>query len=245
MGLHHEPGGYVTTLFYFHSSPPCQRIRLALGFKGIPFQDRPLAWDDDETFFELGISRRVPVLRMDDGRLLTDSLDILQGIDNLFPDTDPLVEGLIDEPAWQALLDWRSTCDTVLERLYAPVRPAYREIGGHAETLAAYKLEVRYRFGMSLEALANDRYNGFAQFSRMSRLPELARHLARNHFYMGEPSIADMLLCGDMFPIQMHDGITLPVDLMYYLKRVEDRCGLSPGDDLLARQTASSPGELP
>jgi glutathione S-transferase len=222
----------VTVLYHFHSSPQSQRVRLALAFKGVPFEDRPLAWDDDETFFELGIARRVPVLQMDNTPLLTDSIDILQRIDTLFPGTPPLVEGRIDEAAWQALLDWRGSCEAVLERLYAPVRPAYPEIGGDAQILAAYKEEIRHRFGMTLEELANDRYDGFAQFSRMSRLPQLARHLARNRFYMGEISIADMLLCADIHPLQLHDGIALPVDLMYYLKRIEDRCGVSPGDNL-------------
>lgn len=226
----------MTALYHFHSSPQAQRVRLALAYKRIPFEDHPLAPDDDETFFELGIARQVPVLQLSNTPLLTDSIDILQRIDALFPGTPPLVEGRIDDPAWQALLDWRSTCDAVLERLYAPVRPAYREIGADAQTLVVYRKEIEHRFGMTLEALANDRYDGFAQFSRMSRLPHLARHLAQNRFYTGEISIADMLLCADLYPIQIHDGISLPVDLMYYLKRVEDSCGVSPGDDLLVRQ---------
>ena len=224
----------MTTLYYFHSSPQSQRVRLALAYKGVPFENRPLAWDDDETFFELGIARTVPVLQLDNTRLLTDSTDILQRIDELFSGTPPLVEGRIHEAAWQALLDWRSSCDAILERLYAPVRPAYREIGADAAILAAYKEEVRHRFGMSLEALANDRHDGFARFSRMSRLAQLARHLAANRFYMGEISIADMLLCADIHPLQLHDGITLPVDLMYYFGRVEACCGVSPGDNLPA-----------
>ncbi|OOG24801.1 glutathione S-transferase [Thioalkalivibrio denitrificans] len=224
----------MTILYYFHSSPQSQRVRLALACKGVPFEDRPLAWDDDETFFDLGIARSAPVLQLDNTPLLTDSADILQRIDELFPGTPPLVEGRIHEAAWQALLDWRSSCDAVLERLYAPVRPAYREIGADAGHLAAYKEEIRHRFGMSLEALANDRYDGFAQFSRMSRLAQLARHLAANRFYMGEISIADMLLCADLYPLQLHDGITLPVDLMYYFERVETCCGVSPGDNLTA-----------
>jgi glutathione S-transferase len=225
----------MTTLYYFHSSPQSQRLRLALAFKGVPLEDHALAWGDDETFFELDIALQVPVLQLDDGRLLTDSLEILHRIDTLFPGTPPLVEGRIGEPVWQALLDWHADCDAVLERLYAPVRPAWREIGGNAEALTAYRQEVQHRFGMSLEALANDRYEGFAQFARMSRLPALARHLAQHRYYTGEMSIADVLLCADLFPLQILDGVSLPVDLMDYLRRVEDRCGLSPGDDLLAR----------
>lgn len=224
----------MTALYYFHSSPQSQRLRLALAFKGVPFEDRALAWDRDETFFELDLAVQVPVLQLDDGRLLTDSLEVLHRIDTLFPGTPPLVAGCIDEPAWQALLDWRTDCDAVLERLYAPLRPAWREIGGDAEALATYRQEVKRRFGMSLEELANHRREGFDQFARMSRLPALARHLAQNRYYTGEMSIADILLCADLYPLQLLDGIALPADLLNHLKRVEDRCGLSPGDDLLA-----------
>ncbi len=83
-----------------------------------------------------------------------------------------------------------------------------------------------HRYGLSLEALANDRYAGYQQLERLSRLTELARHLSRNRFYSGAISIADLLLTADLFPLQLHDGLSLPVDLMYYLERVQETCGL-------------------
>ena len=223
----------MTTLYHFWSWPQSQRVRLALGYKGVDFEDRPLAYDDDETFFELGIARTAPVLRLDDDRLLTDSLAILRQIDALFPHTPPLVNGVIDEDAWSALLAWRQRVDHVLERLYAPARPAFADVGRDPAALAAYKAEVKKRFGMTLEALANDRYDGFSQFSRLTRLDELSRHLARSRYYMGAPSIADMLLAADLFPLQLLDGISLPIDCMYYLQRVGERCGIDLEEGVL------------
>lgn len=216
----------VPTLYHFWSAPSSQRIRLALGYKKIPYEDRPLDYGDDETFFELGIARKVPVLRLDDGRLLTDSESILLNIDSLFPDTPQLVENRLDLPAWSALLNWRQHVNHVLERLYAPVRPAYRDIGENPDILAAYKMEVENRFGMSLEALANDRYDGYAQLRQLSRLDDLARHLDQRRFYMGEISSADLLLTADLYPVQLHDGVSLPISLMYYLQRVGETCAV-------------------
>ena len=224
----------MTTLYHFWSSPEAQRVRLALNYKQVDYEDRPLAYDDDETFFELGIARTVPVLQLDDGRILTDSVDILWQIDALFPDTVPLVTGRIDEAAWQALLEWRQRVDHVIERLYAPVRPGYHGIGDDAEALAAYKSEVQQRYQMSVEELANDRYDGYGQLDRMTQLKALSRHLAQKRFYMGEISIADMLLCADLYPVQVLDGISLPIDLMYYLSRVGEACHVSLEDSLLA-----------
>lgn len=221
-------------LYHFWSSPQAQRVRLALRYKRIDYYDRPLAYHDDETFFELGISRQVPVLQLDDATLLTDSLDILRRIDELFPDGPRLVDRRIDDAAWAALIDWRNRCDSVLERLYGPVRPAYFGIGDDEAALKAYKAEIRRHFGMTLEELANDRYDGFAQLDRLTRLHALAQHLAQKRFYTGQVSIADMVLCADLSPLQTLDGISLPIDLMYYLGRVAEICGVDLEEGLLA-----------
>lgn len=221
-------------LYHFWSALEAQRIRLALSCKGIEFENRPLAYDDDESFFALGVARKVPILRLAGGELLTDSLDILWRIDHLFPNSPQLVTGIIDAANWQALIDWRRRADPILQRLYAPARPAYRDIGGSPETLAAYKAEIRHRFSMTVEELANDRYAGYAQLDSLTRLQALARHLAHNRFYIGrQVSIADMLLAADLYPLQVLDGISLPIDLLYYFARVEEAAHTSLGDGLL------------
>jgi len=221
----------VPALFHFWSSPVSQRLRLALSYKGVDFDDRPLRYDDDATFFELGVARTVPVLQLDDGRVLTDADGALWDIDSLFPDTPTLVDGRIDEGAWQALLQWRAGADAVLRRLYAPVLPAFADIGEDEQILQSYKQEVMHRFGMSVEELANDRYAGYSQLEQMTRLKELARHLANSRFYLDEPSIADAVLAADLYPLQLLDGVSLPLDLMYYFTRVEQtfNCALNEG----------------
>lgn len=224
----------MVELYHFWSWPESQRVRLALGYKNVVHEEHALDYGDDETFFELGVARSVPVLRLNDGRLLTDSLAILHDIDALFPEGSPLVEDRIDEAAWQALLGWRANVSHVLDRLYAPGRPAFVDIGSNATTLAAYKADVQNQFGMSLEALANDRYDGFSQFQRMSRIDELARHLAKQRFYMGKPSIADLFLAADLFPLQILDGLSLPIDIMYYLQRVGEHCNIDLEEGLIA-----------
>jgi glutathione S-transferase len=225
----------MATLYYFPHSPQAQRLRLALGAKGVELTLRAVDWFDDETFFDLGIARQSPVLQTADGALHTASVGVLEQIDRLFPTDPALREGIIDAAAWDALLAWRAKVDAVLERLYAPLAPGFRGIGDNPEALADFKAGVRRRFGMSLEELANDRYDGFTQFARLSRLPELARHLSRERFYLGRLSIADCLIAADLHPLQMHDGISLPVDMLYYLRRVEEACGIELNHDWLAR----------
>ncbi len=223
----------MTALYHFWWSPEAQRVRLALGYKGIVYEDRPIAFDDDETFFALGVARTVPVLQCDDGTLLTDSATILRQLDHYWPHR-PIYEGILTAATWDALLGWRQSADALLTRLHAPVLPAYRGIGDSEQNLAAYKSEVSRRFGASVEELSNDRYGAFGQLMQVARLRELAIRLAKNRFYLGQPSAADMLLAADLFPLQLLDGVTLPIDLMYYIQRVEDTCQTGLRDGLLA-----------
>ena len=225
----------MTTLYYFPHTPQAQRLRLALGAKHVPLALRPVDWFDDETFFELGIARQSPVLQTADGTLYTDTTAVLAEIDRLFPEKPALREGIVDDAAWSALLDWRAKVDAVLERLYAPLAPGFHGIGDNAEAFADFKAGVRHRFGMTLEELANDRYDGFTQFAKLSRLPDLARHLTRERFYLGQLSIADCMLAADLYPLQMHDGINLPVDMLYYLRRVEETFDTALDTQWLAR----------
>ncbi|MHB1514688.1 MAG: glutathione S-transferase N-terminal domain-containing protein [Acidiferrobacteraceae bacterium] len=222
----------MTTLHFFWSAPEAARVRLALSYKRIPFVQTPLRYDDDETFFEFGIARQPFILKTDDGSLFVDSITVLERIDQLFPGK-PLWEGIVEPQAWRALLDWRQRADPMLARLYAAVLPGFSDIGGDPGTLEAYKREVQNRFGLILEDLVNDRYAGFAQLDRITRFKELGAHLAERRFYLGRSSSADMLLAADLFPLQLLDGVGMPVDLMYYLERVERACGCSLRDGLI------------
>lgn len=223
----------MLTLFHFWSSMPAQRVRLALNYKGANFESVALDRNDDEAFFELGIAHSPLALRIDDGAIYTDSLFILEHLDGWI-DGAPIYDGLIPADAWKALLDWRTSVDAILERLYAPVLPAFEDVGKHEQTLVAYKAGVVQRFGISVEALSNDRYAGYEQFAHRSHLPALAKHLAHNRFYIGgRLTAADLVLACDLFPLQLLDGVTLPLALMYYIERVEKACGASLREGLL------------
>lgn len=211
------------------------RVALAFGVKQEPIELKPLDWFDDETYFSLGIARHPVVLQMADGTLFFDTVRVLSDIDSLLPNGPVLRTTVIADDAWEALLAWRQRVDSVLERLYAPLAPGFRGIGNHPDALADWKSSVRRRFGLGLEELANDRYDGFAQFARLSHLSELARHLAQQRFYLPQPSLADCLLAADLYPLQMHDGINLPIDMLYYLRRVETLAGVSLNRDWLAQ----------
>lgn len=220
-------------LYFFWSAPEAARIRLALSCKRVPYLAHALQYDDDETFFNLGIARQPVALKTEDGKLHVNSLEVLERVDQLFPGAPSLWDGIVQPAAWEALLDWRQQADAVLARLYAPVRPGFADIGGNPGTREAYKREVRDRFGLIFEDLVNDRYAGFAQLDRISSFRALARHLSRQRFYAGRISAADLLLAADLFPLELLDGVGLPVDLMYYIERVQQTCGCNLREGLI------------
>ncbi|MHB8254090.1 MAG: glutathione S-transferase [Acidiferrobacter sp.] len=219
-------------VYHFWFEAASERARLALSFKSVSYELIVPDYDDDETFFDLGVARLAPVVRWDDGGVHAGGGGLLTEIDRRYP-TPSLFAPLTAEQ-WQSLCDWRTAADPILERLYAPIRPAYRGIGDSGTHLASYKASVQARFGTSLEDLANDRYAVYAQLDSLTRLKELGAYVAKHGFYAGTLSAADILLTADLFPLQLLDGVTLPIGLMYYFERVQESCRVNLRDGLIA-----------
>ncbi|MHB0990946.1 MAG: glutathione S-transferase family protein [Burkholderiales bacterium] len=222
-------------LYHRWSSMSAQQIRLALSYKEVEFCSQPLAQDDDEIWFDLGVARADLALTIPGQPVQTDALTILTRIDEQ-TSGNPVHTGLVEPEAWQALLKWRAANQNVLMRLYAPVLPAFIDIGAHDADLARYKAQIGRIYGMSVEALSNDRYDGFNQLYAQSHLAGLGAHLAKHKFYLnGVFSACDIVLACDLFPLQLLDGVTFPIDLMYYIKRIEAMCHSSLRDGLITR----------
>ncbi|MEK8089346.1 glutathione S-transferase N-terminal domain-containing protein [Thermithiobacillus plumbiphilus] len=211
------------TLYHHWSSPDCMRLRLALGAKGLAYESRPLAYTDFGTPLDLGYDRVLPILEWPDGSRDNQSLTLLLELERRHPEP-ALLDGLVDAAEWQAFLDWHARLAPLLERLIAPVRPGFAEIGGDVEALALYKAECERHFGQIPEALSNDRYDGYRQLEQLGQLRALSSQLARKRFYAGQLSLIDILLTADFQLLRLLDGVTLPLDLMYYFQRVAEAC---------------------
>ena len=137
-----------------------------------------------------------------------------------------MVNNIIDQIAWEAVLEWREKIDALLNRLMAPALLNYKEISDYSQNVEAYKRQVQQQYNMSVEALASDRYVAYEQFAQISHIHALGKHLSKNRFYMGQMSIADVLITADLYPLQCLDGVSLPIDILYYLARMEKICGV-------------------
>lgn len=217
-------------LYHRWSSTSGQMLRMVLSAKKLQWQDHPCALRDQETAFDLGYGD-LPVLIHADGCKQQGTLPELAAMDQRYPETLPL-HAPIGEAEWTAFCQWRSSLTPLLERLIAPVLPAYDEICHHEEDMAFYRNECERRFQQSVEALANDRYGAYQQLESRGRLRDLGKILARQRFYTGQLSLIDIVLTADLHLLRLLDGVTIPLDLQYYFQRVSDACQLSLNDGM-------------
>ncbi|MCE5360097.1 glutathione S-transferase [Candidatus Igneacidithiobacillus taiwanensis] len=214
------------TLYFHWSDPQALRLRLLLGAKEVSYRQQPCRLQDLETPFDLG-QARLPVLCIGEQRW-TGNLEDLPALDATLP--SPVLAVAAAE--WQAFCAWRQDLDALLQRLIAPVQPAFAEIADDPEDLRYFRQEKERQFGQSLEALANDRYGAYQQLARRGRLLELGKLLAKNRFYVGTLSLVDIALCADLQLLRLLDGVTLPIDLQYYFQRVAEHCRVSLQDGM-------------
>lgn len=218
------------TLHYHPWEPAAQALRLALGLKGVAHRARCLPYNELETFHRLGQPCRTPLLEWPDGTVEHLAWDDIPGLDERF---GPGQAGMPDRAAWIAMRHWLDQALPLLARLAAPAGYAWRGLGDDPDARSAHARETRHRFGLSLEALANDRYAAYGQLAALSRLPALGEHLARRRWYLGRPSLLDAVLAAALFPLQLLDGVALPIHLLYYLRRVQEAAGVDLEADLL------------
>ena len=71
-------------LFIYDHCPYCVKARMIFGLKNIPFQLVTLLNDDEKTPIEMIGKKMVPILEINPGQFMPESMDIVQFIDNKF-----------------------------------------------------------------------------------------------------------------------------------------------------------------
>lgn len=217
-------------LFHRWSAAEGMMLRMVLGAKGIAYESMACGLLDQESAFDLGYAD-LPILLWPNGQHQQGRIKDLEAMDQEYPQPF-LLQGRIAPAEWQAFLTWRDNLTPLRERLIAPVLPAYAEIGGDAAATTFFRGECQRRFATSIESLANDRYDAYAQLERRGHLRELARRLAQQGFYGATLSLVDIVLTADLHLLRLLDGVTIPLDLLYYFQRVATACGVSLEDGM-------------
>ncbi|QRN40784.1 MAG: glutaredoxin 2 [Neisseriaceae bacterium] len=101
MKEHQYRKGKMMKLYVYEHCPYCIKARMILGFKKIHFTLKYLLNDEEKFLLDLVGTKVVPVLEKDDGTAMTESLDIIDYIDNL---DNPIILGKQDFRIQQWLL---------------------------------------------------------------------------------------------------------------------------------------------
>jgi len=224
----------MPTLYHYPFCPPAQRVRLALGAKGVEADLVALPYTDLETPIELAGRKQLPIYVTDAGEVLQDSEAILEHLEAVAPEP-PLLAGAIAPADYQALKEWVAQFDSLMDRLRAPVQLGYAGLGDDPDAAAYFRRQVESRHGAQLEELVNARYADYKDFEARAGLRRFARALVKSRFFSGQLSAADLHLTTEWGPLRWVDGVSPPLDLLYYFERVEEACGvkLASGEDAL------------
>lgn len=224
----------MATLYHYPFCPPAQRVRLALGAKGREDEQVALPYTDLETPIELAGRKQVPIYVTDDGEALLESETILRRIEAESPEP-PLFEGAIEVADYEALKAWMAELEPLVDRLRGPTQLGYAGLGDDPDAAEYFRRQVETRTGAQLEELVNARYADYLDFEARAGLKRFANVLAKSRFFSGRLSVADLYIVSEWGFLRWVDGVSPPLDLLYYFERVEDACGvkLASGGDAL------------
>lgn len=193
-------------LHNYHLSSASFRVRIALNLKGLPFEyvshHLRRAEHRSETFLRLNPQGLVPALELDDGAVLTQSMAIIEFLNEAYPEPPLLPLGLRERARVRALSQ-AIACDIhpvnnlrVLKYLETPL--------GHDQTTR----DTWYRHWVTI---------GFDALEA-----DLAAGPATGRFCHGDaPTLADICLLPQIFNAKRFD-----VDLGAYptIRRIHDAC---------------------
>ncbi|HKJ88645.1 MAG TPA: glutathione S-transferase N-terminal domain-containing protein [Gammaproteobacteria bacterium] len=224
----------MPTLYHYPFCPPAQRVRLALGLKEVAAEQVALPYTDLETPIELAGRKQVPIYVTDDGEVLLESEAILCRIDREVPEP-PLFEGAIEPDDYEALKGWMGGLETLVDRLRGPTQLGYSGLGDDEEAAEYFRRQVEHRNGAQMEELVNARYADYRELEAGAGLKRFGNLLAKSRFFSGRLSAADLYIVSEWGFLRWVDGVSPPLDLLYYFERVEEACGvkLASGEDAL------------
>ncbi len=208
--------------YHYPHCPFCQRVRLALAYKGVEYEDIVVSYADIDTPTSLIGVKMLPIIDFGDGTVMAESLDLVAELDRRFPDPALYFSETNADLAWasRAIMSIPGWFDVTLPHYLE----AYADFGEFDEAGTKYfqegkeaKRDVTFE---QLKAVAPERYEATIR----PALAAIAEKL--NEGFVGESfSAADCVLAADMFGITLVPGIELPAGIKNYIESVEGVCG--------------------
>lgn len=196
-------------LHIYEHCPFCTRARMIFGLKALPVALQVVMEGDADTPVRLTGKKSLPILTLDDGRHMGESLDIVRHVDGL---GTPVLTGPADPAldAWSADA-WQTTLGLIIPRF---TQGDFAELAT-AEARTAYRAREEKAFG-DLGALLDDTPQLLADLHL--RLLVLDTLLAGRS---GACSLSDIVLWPVLRSLTIVDGLHFPPAVLAYVRRLE------------------------
>lgn len=102
-------------LYIYDHCPFCARARMIFGLRDVPVEVQTLLFDDAETPTRLVGEKTVPILEFDDGDTLSDTQEIVRGIDS---ETEGVK--VMEGPQNPEIERWVKAANDIIFKLFAP-----------------------------------------------------------------------------------------------------------------------------
>lgn len=201
-------------------SPFCWRIRMALAHKGLAFESMPWRFTETERL-RFAQHDKVPVL-VDGARVVTETWDIAEYLDETYPDAPSLMHGL--SAPYRFVVAWNdSVVHPGIIRLIVSDIPAMLDPPDRAYFVTSREK----RFGMPLDQVTAGREERLPAFR--ASLQPLRGVLAAQPFLGGEePDYADYVVFGGLMWARVTSPLALvaPEDAVHgWIERMLDLHG--------------------
>ncbi|WP_416191196.1 GrxB family glutaredoxin [Neisseria sp. CCUG12390] len=206
-------------LYVYDHCPFCVRARMIFGLRGLPLETEILMNDDEATPIGMIGAKQVPILQKEDGSFMGESLDIVRYVD------EAAGKGRLKEDIRPELQAW---LDKVGEYNNKLVQPRTVKIGlpefATAEAVKYFVDKKEKNIG-SFET----NLNKTAQYLERihADLQELEALISKEGTGVdGGASMEDILLFPILRNLTVVRGIEWPQNVMDYLMRMSEACGV-------------------
>ncbi|WP_110630939.1 glutaredoxin 2 [Salinicola salarius] len=190
-------------LYIYDYCPFCARARMIFGLRDVPLETQTLLFDDAETPTRLVGEKTVPILEFDDGGTLTDTQQIVRGI-------DAEAEGVkvMDGPQNPDIERWVKAASDTIFKLFAP-RAVEAPLGELAtpEAAEAFRAKMTDMVGdldalrEQTPALLNDLERWFTELEPLIQSPEAVNQVL---------SLDDITLYPVLRHLSLVEGVKYP-----------------------------------
>lgn len=204
-------------LYHYVHCPYCVRVRMALGYLKLPYESRPLAYDDVKTPTDLVGVKMLPILSFD-GVPMRESLDIIRRLDSSHK-----LQGE------QNLASAEAFIKSVNNAVHSLAMPYWIQTSEFTPSARAYFQKQKEEKRGPFKELVKK-----AQIFQEELVPkwnELESHLAP--FYGSSSlTISDIMIAAHVWGLYVVPEFQFPEKIHQYLQSVKEKCQFNYHQDL-------------